>query len=326
MNETFSRYNPFMRVFLLAALFCSTAFGWGCEGHQMVALIARAHLSPHASAEVDRLLAASPVDPDLKRFCATRMQDQTGSADPMAADATWADDVRAARKNGPWHFIDIPRTETEPNVMKYCPALGTPSATGELPGCVINAIQAQLAVLSDASAPVRNRAEALRYVIHFVGDLHQPLHTTDNNDHGGNCTRLQFYDLAHPTNLHAVWDYNIIEHDVTARHLTVAQDARSIDQKNSADWKTWGQPPADLNAWAWEGHGIANDVVYGKLAPPIPMEQPSATDVCPAETQKVQDLNIAIGDAYENAAVPVVEGQIARAGYRLAGILNRVWP
>jgi len=65
------------------------AFGWGCEGHQMIALIARAHLTPVASAQVDRLLAAVPIDPGLNSYCKDR------PADPMADAATWADDIRA---------------------------------------------------------------------------------------------------------------------------------------------------------------------------------------------------------------------------------------
>ena len=315
-----------MRLWLLFLAAAAPMFGWGCEGHQMIALIARAHLTEHAGVAIDQLLSTNPVDPSLKRFCADRMQDKSGLSDPMSADSTWADDVRAKQKNGPWHYIDIPRSETESNIAKYCPPLGQTASNGDASGCVVNAIQAQLAVLKNAGAPAASRATALRYLVHFVGDLHQPLHTTDNNDHGGNCTRLEFFDLGHPTNLHAVWDYNIIEHDVAAKHVTVADDARSIDQKNSANWKEWGQTPADLNAWVWEGHGIANDVVYGKTAPPIPVETPTSADVCAAETQKVQELGLRIGDDYQHAAMPVIEMQVARAGYRLAGMLNTIWP
>ena len=79
------------------------AFGWGCEGHQMIALIARAHLTPAASAAVDQLLSANPIDPALSRFCNDR------PADLMADSATWADDERNIDKTtAGWHFIDIP--------------------------------------------------------------------------------------------------------------------------------------------------------------------------------------------------------------------------
>ena len=315
-----------LRSLLLVVAFPLTAYGWGCEGHQIIALIARAHLSAAASAAVDQLLAASPVDPSLKRFCADRMKDRTGLADPFAADSTWADDVREKAKNGPWHYIDIPRAEAEGSIDPYCPPLGPPSATGELPGCVVNAIQAQRTALQNRDASVASRATALRYLVHFVGDLHQPLHTTDNNDHGGNCTVLRYFDLDHPTNLHAVWDYNILEHDLFTRRVTVSADAQRIDRQYAAHGSDWGSGQADLSAWVWDGHTLANTIVYANTAPPIPIEKPVAANVCEAETHKVEKLAIQIGEAYQGAAAPVIEGQLARAGYRLAAMLNRIWP
>src|ERR1700683_3040263 len=93
------------RLFLfafLAPLLTSSAFGWGCEGHQMVALIARAHLTPAVSAAVDELLRDSPIDPAVARFCQDR------PADLMADSATWADDSKNQEKTAVWHYIDIP--------------------------------------------------------------------------------------------------------------------------------------------------------------------------------------------------------------------------
>jgi len=308
-----------MRFLPLLLLYPAALCGWGCEGHQMVALIARAHLNPRASAAVNRLLAAQPADPALKRFCADRMTDKSGFGDPLADASTWADDVRNSEKTGLWHYVDIPRAETNAAFDRYCPAVG-PSVDGKpRPGCVASATEYELAILKDPVAAEADRATALRYLVHFIGDMHQPLHTTDNSDHGGNCTQLQFYDLSHPTNLHAAWDYNLIEHDLEARHVTVAQEAAQIDRKFAIDGATWGREPVNVHAWIWEGHAIANDVVYGKLS--IPIE--TTTVDCPAETQKIRDLHIRIGDDYENAVMPTLERQIAKAGYRLAGVLNK---
>src|SRR5271157_1467643 len=107
-----------MRTLLAAIaalpLLSASAFGWGCEGHEMVALIARAHLTPQVSAEVDRLLRASPIDPALNRFCKDR------PSDLMADSATWADDVKNTEKTGDWHFIDIPRAVTSGDAAKWC--------------------------------------------------------------------------------------------------------------------------------------------------------------------------------------------------------------
>lgn len=292
----------------------------------MVALIARAHLNPRASAAVNQLLAAHPVDPALKRFCADRITDTSGLADPLADASTWADDARNVEKTGLWHYVDIPRAETSPALDRYCPAAGPAMNDKPRPGCVASATEYELAILKNPAAAESDRATALRYVVHFIGDLHQPLHTTDNNDHGGNCTQIQFYDLGHPANLHAIWDYNLIEHDLAARHVSVVQDAAQLDRKFADSWPAWGHAPVDIRAWVWEGHAIANDAVYGKLNPAIPVETATAADNCPAETAKVRELHIGIGDVYFNQAMPTVERQIAKAGYRLADVLNSVWP
>src|SRR5580692_2679659 len=134
---------------LLAALpmLSGSAFGWGCEGHQMIALIARAHLTPAASTAVDRLLRASPIDPVLNRFCKDRPND------PMADSATWADDARNIEKTAEWHYIDIPlaiHTGTVPagDAMKWCP----PLSDGR-PGCIATAIDYEWAILRDGKQP-----------------------------------------------------------------------------------------------------------------------------------------------------------------------------
>src|SRR5580693_4382262 len=110
----------------------ASAFGWGCEGHQMIALIARAHLTPAASKAVDQLLRENPIDPALNRFCKDR------PADPMADSATWADDIKNIEKTGDWHFIDIPLAVRDSadgkDAMKWCkPVDGKP-------GCITSAL------------------------------------------------------------------------------------------------------------------------------------------------------------------------------------------
>src|SRR5579871_5107164 len=90
-------------LLIVSALSAGSVYGWGCDGHQTIALIARAHLTPAASAAVDRLLRENPVDPSLRRFCKERPNDL------MADAATWADDERnVARETEKLHYIDIP--------------------------------------------------------------------------------------------------------------------------------------------------------------------------------------------------------------------------
>ncbi len=131
-----------------------SADAWGCKGHQTVALIAEKHLTLEARQMVQKLLGDNPIDPKLKRWCGN------ATTDLMVDASTWPDDVRNERKNGPWHYIDIPRGKHKGELDEYC---GTE-------GCVTRAIEEQRAILKDKSADLVKRAEAIRYLIHFVGD------------------------------------------------------------------------------------------------------------------------------------------------------------
>lgn len=302
----------------LVPLIPTSAFGWGCEGHQIVALIARAHLTPAVSTAVDELLRDSPIDPALTRFCQER------PSDLMADSATWADDSKNQEKTSLWHYVDIPLSVVSiVSVDPWCPPIG-PSVDGKnRPGCVTNAIVYELGILRDKSRPVAERATALRYVIHFVGDIHQPLHDEDNNDQGGNCTAMKFYSEDRPANLHAIWDYKLIQHQLELDKLSQPAYADTLNGRFSARYAalTKGKPD-DAVAWAWDAHAIAISIVYGALQPGIPVETPDSKTACAAERDKVQALHIAIGDAYFGKAMPVIDEQLATAGFRLAALLN----
>ena len=131
-------------VFLVSSLFLlqpSPTLAWGCKGHQTIALIAEKQLTPEAHQFVDKLLSENPVDPQLKRYCGN------SSRDPLADASTWPDDVRNDRKNGPWHYIDIPRGAPRGPIDQYCGA----------EGCVTKAIAEELAILKDKSSDPRQR-------------------------------------------------------------------------------------------------------------------------------------------------------------------------
>src|SRR5580704_6130260 len=122
--------RPILTLLTVLPLTTGCAFGWGCEGHQMIALIARAHLTSAASSAVDRLLRENPIDPALSRFCKDRPNDL------MADSATWADDARNIEKTAEWHYIDIPlAVRAGSDVMQWC----KPTADGK-PGCIVSAI------------------------------------------------------------------------------------------------------------------------------------------------------------------------------------------
>ena len=138
------RQNSWPRRLLRAGIFPSLllfafislpapAHAWGCEGHQVVALLAEKHLNPRALAMVKKILADGPIDPNLSRYC------KNGPADPMADASTWADDIRGIRPEAsPWHYIDIPRGTTVRDVEKFC---------DPKEGCVTRAIRDALATL-----------------------------------------------------------------------------------------------------------------------------------------------------------------------------------
>src|SRR5579862_3404231 len=127
----------FAGLFLFALpLITSPAFGWGCKGHQTIALIAQKHLTPEVRQLLESLLQDNPVDSQLKRYCGPF------PGNVFADGATWPDDVRNSLKNGPWHYIDIPRGAPRGPLTSYC---------GDS-GCVTQAIAEQLAILKDPQA------------------------------------------------------------------------------------------------------------------------------------------------------------------------------
>ncbi|HXR32436.1 MAG TPA: S1/P1 nuclease [Verrucomicrobiae bacterium] len=303
-------------IFLLVGMFAGTpsARAWGCKGHQAVALIAERHLTPEARQFVEKLLEENPVDPQVKRYCGSSIHD-------LLADAsTWPDDVRNERKNGAWHYIEIPRGAPRHPLEEYC---GTQ-------GCVTRAIAEQWAVLKDAHAEPRKRAEALRYIVHFVGDLHMPLHAATNNDLGGNCVPVHYlrrrphqsHDSFSP-NLHAIWDTAILERDMEG--ADPAEFADYLEQSFGSELEQWQKAGIHIEDWTWESHDLAESVAYGELRPKDPVEAPVSVHSCADDNhvgERLFQMQLTADQAYQDAAAVVVEKRLAQAGVRLAMILN----
>jgi hypothetical protein len=302
-------------LYLLVLLFWPTAArAWGCKGHQTVALIAEKHLTPEARQWALKLLSENPIDPKLSRYCGG------ASRDLMADASTWADDVRGERKNGPWHYIDIPRGSKRGPLEPFC---------GQ-EGCVTRAISEQLAILKDPKADAVKRAEALRYIIHFVGDLHQPLHTVTNADEGGNCVPVKYFrrgphehNHSLSPNLHSIWDTAILERD--AEGADPAEYAETLDAQFAADIEGWQKAGIHVDEWVWEGYDFAENVVYGDLTPKVAIEPNVVVHSCSDDNnlgERLLHQNITAGEAYQEKAASVTEKRIAEGGVRLAMILN----
>lgn len=242
------------------------AFGWGPEGHDLVARLAAAHLTPAAAARVAEIL---------------------GPGVTMASISSWADQVRRERAaTGPWHYIDIPIDRPHLDMARDCPK-------GD---CVIAKIEDFKKVIVNPSATPVERKEALMFLVHFVGDMHQPLHCSDNKDKGGNDVKLDFF--GRNSNLHSVWDSGLLGR-------LGQEDALFTEYSNEMTGKLakkWGK--GRVRDWAEQAHKTAQTVVYGKL--------PKA----PAGGQAKVDAE------YEKLADPIVKNQIEKAGARLAATLN----
>ena len=305
---------------LLACFFAAPcARAWGCKGHQAVALIAEKHLTPEAQHLVETLLGANPIDPKLKRWCGN------STPDLLADAATWPDDVRNERGNGPWHFIDIPRGKHKGSLEEYCGA----------GGCVTRAIEEQRAVLKDKSADPLKRAEAIRYILHFVGDMHQPLHVINNGDNGGNCVPVGYLhheplrNSAHPEreeyspNLHQIWDSEIVERDmeVSSPH----RYADELDRQFRAVSAAWLAEGIHVENWAWEVHERAESEAYDAFSAPIPIEPDVRPKGCSDNNhigKRMFEKHLVADEAYQNRAAKAAEKGLAQAGMRLAMILN----
>jgi hypothetical protein len=315
-----------LRVILVsvgAVGLASPAWSWGCKGHQVVALIAEKRLNPRARLMVAEILDASPIDPELPRFCGE------SSPDGFADSSTWADDERSVRPDtAGWHFLDIPRGAPRGDFAQYCPTSS---------GCVTSAIAEQLTVLRNPGASDRAHADALRYVIHFIGDLHQPLHATTNDDRGGNCVPVAFFDRVpeetnavkedYRPNLHGIWDTDIIEHFTQGR--TAQQIADELESKFKAQIPSWVSEPVDLASWAWESHQAAEDTVYGDLPVKVTIETPRPVNTCADDdhiSTRMLKLHEQLGGDYQKASEGVIQERLTRAGVRLAAVLNALWP
>ncbi len=182
--EARSRANGWRALLGLGLLACLVtqpidARAWGAEGHRLIAEVAQRRLSGRARAEITRLLALEP-----------------GAT--LASVSTWADEFRSP-PTAPWHYVNLPRDSN----CRY------ESDRSCIQGaCVVGAIERQVAVLA-SNAPDLERLKALKYVVHFVADAHQPLHAGFADDRGGNNYQLQAYGRG--TNLHAVWDTALIQ-------------------------------------------------------------------------------------------------------------------
>jgi len=183
------------------------ASAWGIEGHRIIAALAEAQLTPEVRTEVNRLLALEP-----------------GAT--LVSVSIWADESRVPT-TAAWHYVNLPRDSgCKYEAQRDCP-------DGQ---CVVGAIERQSRVLA-SSASDEDKLKALKYVVHFVGDVHQPLHAGYADDKGGNTYQVQAFGRG--TNLHSLWDSRLIENwpgGPTALLAELKASTSKLAQATPAQW------------------------------------------------------------------------------------------
>lgn len=252
---------------VVCLLLPAPAWAWGPEGHEVVAHIAGMNLTPKARAGVAALLG--------------------GEAEAsMAIAANWADEIRDARpQTSSWHYVNL---EIDGD-HRYVPARDCSGGN-----CAVGQILRDEAILRSNAVPAA-KTEALKFLIHFVGDIHQPLHAADNHDRGGNDVRIALR-RGRPMTLHHFWDDDV----VAAQGRDPVAIARDIDASLARAQKAALMAPAAPADWALASAALARTVVYPQI-------------------------HQGIGNQVLAADAPAARAQLAKAGYALAGILNTIF-
>lgn len=252
-------------LFGFAALFL---ISWGVTGHRTVGKIAEDHLTPKALAGVRDLLGSQS----------------------LADVASWADGFRddpEYKQTGPWHYINLPLGLNYDQFKSRVENM--------LEANVYSALVGQLKLLMDPTVPRDKKVDALKFVVHFVGDLHQPMHVSRAEDKGGNTIQLNFDGQG--TNLHAIWDSKLIDHS----GMDYRQLAAKYDHPSAAQVRKWQGDP--VVKWMWESYVISSQLY--------------------AEVDTMQSRSI--GQAYYDEHWGQVTERLEQAGVRLAGLLNVVF-
>jgi nuclease S1 len=262
-------------MLMLAVTWCGVdiaarpALAWGRMGHRVSARLAEARLTPAARAAVRDLLEPG---------------------ESLADASTWADEHRRDfPESGPWHYVHVPITEPR-YVARFCAETG----------CVVSKIAEFRRLLANRNASRADRQRALRFLVHFVQDIHQPLHVGDRGDRGGNDLQLQFFGQG--SNLHRIWDSGLLEHG----HEREAALFRHLEATTT---------PELVGRWA---QGTVKDWANESLASARRAYRLPGTD---AELRPGMKL----GREYEDIHLPVARMRVKQSGVRLAAMLNEIF-
>jgi nuclease S1 len=284
------------RILTLALLLSPvSAWGWGYHGHRIVAVIAADNLTPAAQSHVAGILGV----PTENRAIAEAM-----ASISILPDSEFKERIPAT---APWHFINICLQDPRADIAKRCP-------DGE---CVVGKIDEYSRRLKESNYDRWGEKGDLAFLIHFIGDIHQPLHAANNADKGGNCVAVDSHHRE--AQLHAVWDdtlVRLVEDRIDSGRPEPT--AHKLEQIYAGEKARDGWIVGHTDDIALESNQIASSEIYRALQ--IPIEPCEASEYAGCIVRPI-DLNA----TYMDHAGEIAGHQLAKAGFRLASLLNGIW-
>jgi len=231
---------------------------WGNIGHKVVGEIAERKLNPKVKLIVNDLL----------------------DGESMANASTWADEIKSDplyKQYNPWHYVNMPLDKEYSDIQK------------NQSGDIVSTLKESIKILKNPESTKELKSFYLKFLIHLVGDIHQPLHTGRFEDRGGNDIKLSF--LGKSTNFHIVWDVHIIEH-LNMNYLELSDELINM---RDVDYSL------DPDNWVFETHQDVK-ILY-------------------AEIQNINEIDV----DYINDKIPFIKHKLFKAGSTLAAVLNDIF-
>lgn len=243
------------------------SLAWGVLGHRIVGEVANSYLTAKTRAEIQKILGTESI----------------------AMSSNWADFIKSDSTFdhlGPWHYINLDKGLTRQQLLDY---LKKDTATD-----IYTRMNFLIKELKSKKLSMEKKRMYLRLLIHFVGDVHQPLHTGRTDDRGGNRVKVNWFST--PTNLHAVWDESL----VNFQQLSYTEYTTAINHATKKQVKTWQSQP--ISEWIVESY-----LIVERLYP------------------EITETNQRLGYEYNFKHIATVNERLLKGGVRLAGILNSIF-
>lgn len=279
------RILRYLLPLLLAVSLASPAQAWWEYGHYAVGRIAYLNVTPQTRAEIDRLLRQGRL-----------LETPTCPVDTIEHASYWADCIKTLGERfsyaSSWHYQNV----------NICQPFDVASACRD-GNCVSAQIERNVRLLADRSVPTRERLMALAFLVHFMGDLHQPMHAGDHDDLGGNRVAVSYGIIEGRTNLHLAWDGYLADRGISEPPGEPRGILSQLSDPDRAAMRA-----GTIEDWSRENWEISRDHAYGTLFPDPCAPAPEGRPVITEEITR--------------RLVPIVRQQVARGGLRLARLLD----